>query len=834
MASGLSGVGPAVELQHQHVNSYPRPHRGGYMMNPYVKPRNARRFFGTLLAVAFLTCGLWGVQPGAQAPPPQTGGVTFRVDVELTTVEVMVRDKKGDPVKNLTKDDLQLFEDGKRQDIVTFVEISDDQDKEIPTSLADIDDSTATRGKIVLIFFDDSHLTSPQVQVARQSAEKYVKAHMRPFDLFAVATYGRALKILQNYTHDATKVLEAIRQPAVSYAQSPVSSPADSGMPQTSGRGAPRGSPGIMEGADSRFQISSLFRALNSLSSSIGMVKGRKAILFFSEDFSSNSDIQAEFQNMLNAARKGNVAFYTIDAKPFGVPTIGGGAAGLSEPAESLPAKASKASPTQRAGTAYTISKSLAGFGAPINVLTAVRSMFQQGQGQGTGQRGGGTGTGSTGGTTRPGGSGGTGAGSAGAGEGSSGGAGNSRTGANPSPTSGTPRDPNSDSSMDNSRNNGFPQFALPSMSHMLRALAAETGGTAILSTNDYTARLDDVDRELSNYYVLGFQSNNPRRDGRFRQIEVKTASKVAEVRHRTGYVDPRPLDLLVGTKGEKSMMNAMASPTAAAQLPVTFRTHYFYESPELARIPLVAKIRSSAIELRKKGDQVGSDVSVMGVAYAENGSVAARFSDTLNVLIDKDQQEAFKAQDLPYHNHFKLRPGTYQVKLVVADERGKVGSAVQALVVPPMPQGNLAASSLVVAERAGHLPELIQDLQARLLDDNDPLTYKGLQIQPSIDQQLRVNAPIAALFSLYNLSSSQQPRQLVAQPRLLDEKGEVIQLAPVQLDKHEIEIGKTEARIAVNFPLKNVAPGKYKLEIVTSEGASSRAVTMQTDLQIK
>jgi hypothetical protein len=159
-------------------------------MIPYVKSCNARQFFGTLLAIAFLTCGLWGVQPAAQAPPPQTGGVTFRVDVELTTVEVMVRDKKGNPVKNLTKDDFQLFEDGKRQDIVTFVEISDDQDKEIPTSLADIDDSTAIRGKIVLIFFDDSHLTSTQVQVARQSAEKYMKAHMRPFDLFAVATYG--------------------------------------------------------------------------------------------------------------------------------------------------------------------------------------------------------------------------------------------------------------------------------------------------------------------------------------------------------------------------------------------------------------------------------------------------------------------------------------------------------------------------------------------------------------------------------------------------------------------------------------------------------------------
>jgi hypothetical protein len=223
-----------------------------------------------------------------------------------------------------------------------------------------------------------------------------------------------------------------------------------------------------------------------------------------------------------------------------------------------------------------------------------------------------------------------------------------------------------------------------------------------------------------------------------------------------------------------------------------------------------------------------------MGIAYAENGSVAARFSDTLNVLINKDQQDAFRAQDLQYRNHLKLRPGTYQLKLAVADEKGKVGSAVQSLVIPPMVQGTLAASSLVLAEKASRLPELIQELQVKLLDEQDPLTYKGLQIVPSVEQQIRVNAPISALYSLYNLTSSNEPRKLVAQARLLDESGTAIPLASVQLDKLAVDSGKTETRIAMNLPLKNVAPGKYKLEIVTSEGVSNRSVTLQADFQIK
>ena len=33
----------------------------------------------------------------------------------------------------------------------------------------------------------------------------------------------------------------------------------------------------------------------------------------------------------------------------------------------------------------------------------------------------------------------------------------------------------------------------------------------------------------------------------------------------------------------------------------------------------------------------------MMGVAYAEDGSVAARFSEILNVAVDKDKEEAFR-----------------------------------------------------------------------------------------------------------------------------------------------------------------------------------------------
>lgn len=113
-------------------------------------------------------------------------------------------------------------------------------------------------------------------------------------------------------------------------------------------------------------------------------------------------------------------------------------------------------------------------------------------------------------------------------------------------------------------------------------------------------------------------RNNNPKRDGRLRKLEVKTDVKKVTLRHRNGYFDPRPVDVLASSREERSLMSAMASPTIATQLPVSFRVGYFYDSPLLARIPLSAKIRADTLELKKKGGQLGTDLNVMGVAYGE------------------------------------------------------------------------------------------------------------------------------------------------------------------------------------------------------------------------
>jgi hypothetical protein len=546
----------------------------------------------------------------------------------------------------------------------------------------------------------------------------------------------------------------------------------------------------------------------------------------YSEDFSASVDVQTDYTATVDSAKKSNVAFYTIDVRGLNAGPIG--------EMFQHPAGTAKGSLNESARSFSSPAKSLferLTAGSPLRPggfqSLGITSMFQQGGGGQTGGSGGSRTGGGTSGSTPPGGTG-------GGAQPPGGTSGRNTTPGTTSPTTSNTTSTNRGDGTNRGDMPDFSQFAQQRMDNMLRSLASATGGVPIFNTGDFNGRLNDLTQGLNNYYVLGFQSNNPKRDGKVRRLEVKTDLKGVELRHREGYLDPRPLDVLAGSKGEKSMLNAIASPSMAVQLPVAFRAAYFYDSPGLARIPIAATIRLASVALKNKSGQLAGDMNVMGVAYGEDGSIAARFSETLHLNSDKDKEDQFRKQNYFYRNHFKLRPGKYQLKLAIADEKGKVGSAEQSIAVPPMAQNELAGSTLIVAAGVTRLPALIQDLQVKLLDENDPLIYRGYQVIPSIENLLPANKPVNLIFKVYNLSGNAEPRKLVAQAQLTNDKGESQSLPPIPLDEYLYSTGRTEGVVGINLPFSNVIPGKYRLVVSTTEGVSNRSLKFETDLQFQ
>ena len=85
-------------------------------------------------------------------------------------------------------------------------------------------------------------------------------------------------------------------------------------------------------------------------------------------------------------------------------------------------------------------------------------------------------------------------------------------------------------------------QNHIVSTQNSLRTLAELTGGMAVVNQNDFRKALQRIDAETSDYYILGYYSNNPDPLKKRRRIEVKVKRPSMNVFHKTFYT-LRPRD---------------------------------------------------------------------------------------------------------------------------------------------------------------------------------------------------------------------------------------------------------------------------------------------------
>lgn len=69
-----------------------------------------------------------------------------------------------------------------------------------------------------------------------------------------------------------------------------------------------------------------------------------------------------------------------------------------------------------------------------------------------------------------------------------------------------------------------------------LRALADNTDGRAIINRNDLGKGMQQIIRDASGYYLIGYNSAQAPTDGRFHKIDVEVTRKGVDVRARKGY----------------------------------------------------------------------------------------------------------------------------------------------------------------------------------------------------------------------------------------------------------------------------------------------------------
>ena len=240
----------------------------------------------TLVFCALIVCALMvalaalpGVGPSMRAQEP---AATIAVDVKVVTLPVTVRDKHGKIVRDLTKDDFTLQEDGRPQTIKYF-----SQETNLPLTLGLLVDTSRSQDNVL-----DAERSASRSFLDQMLVQPKDKAFLIHFD--------REVELLQDLTPSREKLQAALDLLKTSSDRERSNDPNDpSNSPSGSGSGSHRG--GGTELYDA------VYLASNEL---MNKQQGRKAFVILSDGVDHGSKTYLE--SAIESAQRSDTVVYSI------------------------------------------------------------------------------------------------------------------------------------------------------------------------------------------------------------------------------------------------------------------------------------------------------------------------------------------------------------------------------------------------------------------------------------------------------------------------------------------------------------------------------------------
>jgi VWFA-related protein len=773
--------------------------------------------------------------PQAASPAEQQPVVVIKKESKLVLVDSVVTDKKGNYVRDLAQNDFKVFEDNKEQPVSSF------------STGADAATQANGQRRYLILFFDNSTMAAPDQIQARSAATKFIAANAGPDRLMAVVDFGGSLRIVQNFTAN----VDVLRAAVSGVKNSSVD-------PNAPGPGVPItvASTGLssLGNAEADFGARSMLLAVRSLAKNLRTIPGRKMVVLFSGGFPLTQENQSELTATIDACNKSNVAVYALDARGL-VATAPGGSA-------SKKTTAGKTRAVSNHVPARKISP------RPHILLAAYPAMAMPdpqrpgggtgGGGGGGGGRGGGGGTGGGGtggggrggGGTGGGGRGGGGAGGGGTGGGGKGGSGGSggtgsggKGGSGGGSTGGGTRGGGGNNLGANNFNNSpynqprtivppFPPSASTNQ-QILAALAEGTGGFTIFNTNDLLGGLERIGREQNEFYILGYVPGDTP-EGSCHTLKVKLNRGGLNVRARSGYCNTRSANVLEGKPLEKQL-ESHATGSQPGSIHGVLQAPYFYTAPETARVNLAMEIPADTFQFNKEKGKYHANLNVLGIAYRADGTIGARFSDTVNMDLEKDEWKEFAKLPYRYENQFDATPGTYKLAVVLSAGGDAFGKFESPLAIDPYDGKHFSLSGVALTNSPQRLDDIPTGLDSVLLEDRTPLVVKGLQIVPSGSNRFKHTDNVILYTEIYEPLLTSPTPPVVGMAYRIFERSTDKQVFFTEVVRADDFIQKGNSVIPVGMKVKvdGLKPGSYRLVMQAVDSAKNHAPDRSVDFDV-
>lgn len=349
-----------------------------------------------------------------------------------------------------------------------------------------------------------------------------------------------------------------------------------------------------------------------------------------------------------------------------------------------------------------------------------------------------------------------------------------------------------------------------------LHALAVETGGRALLDSNDFHGGVAQVMRETSHYYLLAWKPEAEAGRGKFRQLEVRVKDRPdLTVRLRRGYSDETPKDEPENKKDKKKdpvqaeLMAALRSLYPRHALPTSVSAGYTDSPTGDPQLTVSIEVDAQALGFKSDGTGEPASLDVVGAVVNDEGKGVSEFDQNLTV---SPVQTARGRRRVIYNQQLQLKPGLYQVRVAARDRRtGRTGSGAQWLEVQDVKKGGLALSSLFVGETGDG----------------------SAQLAVCADRQFARDSRLGFFLYVYNAARAAAPPDVALQVQIFRDDQPVVTKPLVKIDTGGLP-DLARLPYGEELALNELPTGRYVLQVTAIDRAAKSSATRRTSFIVR
>ena len=262
--------------------------------------------------------------------------------------------------------------------------------------------------------------------------------------------------------------------------------------------------------------------------------------------------------------------------------------------------------------------------------------------------------------------------------------------------------------------------------------------------------------------------------------------------------------------------------------LPFNYRADFLKITEEQVMVPITIQVAEKYLTFKESTSSDGAKVMV--ATGRIEGQITNLTGKVIQPIEDHFEVMRLAASMSPdgvqvYQKVVYLKPGLYRLFLLVNDAKSNNSGTIDTrLEVKRFPEGNLSASSLILADLVDTLPPRATDTQWRI---------GNLKVRPSVNKSFRSDQSMNLFAQVYGLQlDAQTKKPAVNTEVLITRDGQEVR--KMSDEWAEFAGAGQQMNFRKEIAMKDFAPGEYRVEVKITDKLSSAPLVLTDKFTVK